>query len=66
MKAQSPIDDMTDRLNAIADTSIKAKGAAVSIPGAFTTDIKSFINNTTGNDGIGICAVGLKTLFGIR
>lgn len=66
MYAQAPIDDMTDKLNVIADTSIKAKEAAVSIPGAFTTDIKSFINNTTGNDGIGICAVGLKTLFGIR
>lgn len=65
IQATTSVDGTTGPLKSIADESPKAKDAKYRTPGNFVNKLYSIIENQVGKQAIGICAVGLKTFFGL-
>lgn len=65
LQAHSSVDITTGPLKAKAETSEEAAAANFRTPGNVMNKFFSFVENQTGKDGISICAVGLKSFFGL-
>lgn len=65
IQAQAPVDETTGPLKDKAKTSKKNEDAKSRTPGNFVNKLYSILENQVGKKGIGICAVGLKTFFGL-
>lgn len=66
IQAQTPLDAATKPLKEIADNSSDSKLSASEIPGNVMTKFKDIERVQNGATGIGITAVGLKSLFAIN
>lgn len=66
IQAQTPLDAATKPLKEIADNSSDSKLSATEIPGNVMTKFKDIERVQNGATGIGITAVGLKSLFAIN
>lgn len=65
VQAQTPIDSATGPLKKEAEKSLEGREAKVRTPGNAFNKFESIHENQVGSQGIGICAVGLKTYFGL-
>ena len=65
IEAQTPIDSATEPLKQIANTSEEAQELFTRTPGNVINKFESIVENQVGKKGISICAVGLKTFFGL-
>lgn len=65
IQATTSVDGTTGPLKDEAKKSNKAKDAKYRTPGNFVNKLYSIIENQVGKQAIGICAVGLKTYFGL-
>lgn len=66
IESQQAMDSITSPLKNVANSTDKALTPDSSGNVAnFTTNIRGFIQNMAGKKGIGICAVGLKSFFGL-
>ena len=63
IESQVPLDAATSPLEKVANESPIAKQATTDIPGDFTNKLHAIIENHTGKQGVGICAVGMKSYF---
>lgn len=65
IQAMTSVDGTTGPLKSVASTSQEGKEAKHRTPGDFTNKYYSIQENQVGKQGIGICAVGLKSFFGL-
>lgn len=65
IQAQTSVDGTTGPLKAVANTSAEARESKTETPFNFVNKFESVIRNQVGKQVIGICAIGLKTFFGI-
>lgn len=65
VQAQTSVDGTTGPLKKEAEKSNKGMQAKSRTPGSFTNKNESIVENQVGGECIGVCAVGLKTFFGL-
>lgn len=66
VESQQAMDEIKSPLKKIAENTKKAqKDDSLGNPGSFLTNIKGLIQNMGGKQGVGICAVGLKSFFAL-
>lgn len=61
--SQQAMDSITAPLKNAAEATLKAMEISQDNPGSFTTNVHGFVQNMDGKQGVGICAVGLKSFF---
>lgn len=65
IQAQTSVDGTTGPLKDEAKKSSEGKEAKTRTPGNFVNKYESITENQVGKEAIGICAVGLKSFFGL-
>ena len=65
IQAQTSVDGTTGPLKEEAKKSSEGKEAKTRTPGNFVNKYESITENQVGKEAIGICAVGLKSFFGL-
>lgn len=65
IESQQAMDSITGPLKDVANATIKAQETSLENPANFTTNIHGIAQNMAGKKGVGICAVGLKSFFGL-
>lgn len=64
IESQQAMDSITKPLKDIANLTLKAiQQQSIDNPANYTTNIRGFVQNMDGKQGVGICAVGLKSFF---
>lgn len=65
IESQAAIDRQTSEPKNIANQSPKANDSKFAVPGNFMSSIHGIVQNMTGKEDVGICAVGLKSFFAL-
>ena len=65
LEAQTPVDDATDPFKQVGNNSKKGKATLYQSPGNMANKSEGIYNTQTGKGCVGICAVGMKTMFAI-
>jgi hypothetical protein len=65
IESQQAMDGITAPLKDVANSTKKAQTQTYDNPFNFTTNIHGITQNMSGKQGVGICAVGLKSFFAL-
>ena len=65
LEAQTPVDDATEPFKQVGNNSKKGKATLYQSPGNMANKSEGIYNTQTGKGCVGICAVGMKTMFAI-
>lgn len=65
LEAQTALDGATAPLKEVTKNSEETQSLKLRTPGNFMNKVYSIYENQVGKQGIGICAIGLKTFFGL-